>query len=131
MRTDSESFLLPLDVHLHKDGVDPLVLGGERNHADFFVAVFEQKILVVCAEVQIVDLMLEVEEGVGWPVGLAEKVDVDLVDGLFRVDPDADCNDFALGRKAHPDYLALFALDALVVSSPCVYTVLLLPVQAV
>ena len=91
MRADSKSLLLPLDIHFHENSVDPLILWGERDHADFFVAVLEQKVFIVRAEIQVVYFMFEVEQGVGWAVGLAVEVNVYLVDGFLRADFYADC----------------------------------------
>lgn len=43
VRTDPQPFLLPLNLHLHKNSIDPLVLPIiERQHPDLLISVLEQ-----------------------------------------------------------------------------------------
>jgi hypothetical protein len=58
--TDSETLLLPLDVHLDEDGINSAVVLFQVDHPDFLVFILEEQILLVRAEIKIVDLMFEV-----------------------------------------------------------------------
>ncbi len=57
-RADAEAFCLPLDFHLHKNSINPLE-SHQVNHTDLFELVLVQKVLLVSAEVQKLNLVLQ------------------------------------------------------------------------
>lgn len=54
--TDPESFLLPLDSHFHKDGVDSsiVLIGIQVDHGYFFISVLKQKVFVIDTKIDVV-----------------------------------------------------------------------------
>ena len=62
---DAKSLLLPLYGHLNKNGIDPpvILLGVEVNHGNLLIFILEEEVAIIHAEIQIVDLMFEIVDG--------------------------------------------------------------------
>ena len=65
VRADSKTLLLPLNGHLHKNGVDPPVIffRVKVDHGYFLIFILEEEVAIVHAEIQIVYLMFEIVDG--------------------------------------------------------------------
>jgi len=62
IRTNSQSFFLPLYSHLYKNSIDSSIIfiSIKVDHPDLLVFILEEEVFVIGAEVEVVDLVLEV-----------------------------------------------------------------------
>ena len=62
---DAKSLFLPLYGHLNKNGIDPsvILLGVEVDHGNLLIFILEEEVAIVHAEIQVIDLMFEVVDG--------------------------------------------------------------------